>query len=176
MTDPIEPTPEDTATWSQEPEPEPLPQGEEDSDAPDDAELDDRTRAYVAKLKREAQGLRTKLRDAEEIAGAAAARETVHTREAVAAAAAQAGLIDGNDLFIAHPDPNEFLDEQFREVVGDRVAEATKALLATKPYLGRTRGTPPSDRPIEGLRPGASPQQQQPKTSTWSEALHGLGR
>ena len=50
----------------------------------------------------------------------------------VAAAAAQAGLIDGNDLFLAHPDPDEFLDEQFREVVGDRVAEATKELLGAQ--------------------------------------------
>lgn len=175
MTDPIEPTPEDTATWSQEPEPEPLPQGEEDSDAPDDAELDDRTRAYVAKLKREAQGLRTKLRDAEEIAGAAAARETVHTREAVAAAAAQAGLIDGNDLFIAHPDPDPFLDE-FHEVVGSKVAEAAEALLARKPYLGRTRGTPPTQRPVEGLRPGASPEPKQDTTPSWSAALHGRNR
>ena len=136
MTDPIEPTPEDTATWSQEPEPEPLPQGEEDSDAPDDAELDDRTRAYVAKLKREAQGLRTKLRDAEEIAGAAAARETVHTREAVAAAAAQAGLIDGNDLFIAHPDPDPFLDE-FHEVVGRQGRRGRGGTAGTQTVLGQ---------------------------------------
>ena len=167
---------EDTATWSQEPEPEPPPVGEvsEVDDVSDD-DLDPRIRAYVAKLKREAQGLRSKLRDAEEIAGAASARETVHTREQVAAAAAAAGLIDGHDLFIAHPDPNEFLDEQFRDVVGDRVAEATQALLARKPYLGRAVGAPPTDRPLESLRPGASPEPKQPTTPSWSAALHGLG-
>jgi hypothetical protein len=173
MTTP-EPTPlEDTATWSQEPESTPL--GEADADVSDD-ELDERTRAYVAKLKREAQGLRSKLRDAEEIAGAASARESVHTREAVAQAAAQAGLIDGNDLFIAHPDPDEFLDEQFREVIGDRVQEATKALLARKPYLGRPVGAPPTSRPLEGLRPGASPEPKQDTTPSWSAALHGRNR
>jgi hypothetical protein len=176
MTEPIEPA-EDTATWSQEPEPEPLPKGEVDSEpaAEDDVsddELDPRTRAYVAKLKKESQGLRARLRDAEEAVGAASARENVHTREAVAAAAAQAGLIDGNDLFIAH-DPDEFLDEQFRDVVGDRVAEATQALLASKPYLGRPVGAPPSQRPLEGLWMGAAPEPKPQKTPSWSSALHG---
>ena len=139
MTEPIEPG---TGTWSQEPAPEPLREEESpavnnsDDDVSDD-ELDDRTRAYVAKLKREAQGLRSKLRDAEEIAGAAAARETIHTREKVAQAAAAAGLIDGEDLFTVHS-PDEFLDEQFREVVGDRVAEAVKALpRGNRTCLGR---------------------------------------
>jgi hypothetical protein len=170
---------EDTATWVQEVPSESLPLGEgELSTAVDDPEpevSDDRTRAYIDKLKRESQSLRGRLRDAEELAGAAAARMDIHTREAVAAAAAQAGLIDGNDLFIAHPNSDEFLDE-FHEVVGDRVADAAKALLAQKPYLGRTVGTPPTDRLLEGLRPGASPEPKQSETPTWSGALHGLGR
>ena len=171
------PEPTDTATWSQEPAPESPPLGEvpaAEDDVSDD-ELDPRTKAYVAKLRREAQSLRSKLRDAEEIAGAASARETVHTREAVAQAAAAAGLIDGNDLFTVHS-PDEFVDEQFKEVVGDKVAEATRALLARKPYLGRPVGAPPSQRPVEGLRPGASPEPQQEKATSWSAALHGLGR
>ena len=90
MTAPVEGTPEDTATWSQEPAPEPDENGvirytPESEDEVSDDDLDPRTRAYVAKLRRESQSLRARLRDAEEIAGAASARENVHTREAVAA-------------------------------------------------------------------------------------------
>ena len=112
MTEPIEPA-EDTATWSQEPEPELLPKGEVDSEpaADDDVsddELDPAPGRTSPSSRKRVQGLRARLRDAEEIAGAASARENVHTREAVAAAAAQAGLIDGNDLFIAHPTRTNF--------------------------------------------------------------------
>jgi hypothetical protein len=173
MTEPIEPTPleEPTASWAPVVEPTEEP-ADTVGDVSDD-ELDPRTRAYVAKLKKESQGLRARLRDAEEQVGAASARENVHTREQVAAAAAQAGLIDGNDLFIAHPDPNEFLDEQFRDVIGSRVAAATQSLLEQKPYLGRPVGAPPTQRPLEGLRPGAAPEPKAPTTPSWSAALHG---
>lgn len=175
MTEPIEPTGEDTATWSQEPAPEPPPVGDGEPAAEDevsDDELDPRTRAYVGKLKREAQQQRAARRELEEQLGATAAHLEVHNREKVAAAAAAAGLINGEDLFLAHS-PDEFLDEQFRDVVGDRVAEATKALLAAKPYLGRTVGRPPSERPIESLRPGASPEPKPDTGTSWSAALHG---
>ena len=164
---------EGTATWSQEPEP--APDTADTSDDVADDELDPRTRAYVTKLKKEAQQQRARARDAEELVGAAAAREDVHTREQIAQAAAAAGLINGEDLFLAHPDPNEFLDEQFKDVIGDRVAEAAKTLLERKPYLGRPVGAPPSDRPLEGLRPGASPEPKPSKKPDWSAALHGIG-
>ena len=181
MTTP-EPLPqgEDTATWSQEPEPPQVPSSPESATAPEpddvaDDELDPRTAAYVAKLKRECQQQRARARDAEEQLGAVSARVDVQTREQVAQAAAQAGLIDGNDLFLAHPDPNEFLDEQFRDVVEGKVRDATEKLLESKPYLGRTTGRPPTDRPLESLRPGASPEPKAPKTPSWSQALHGTG-
>lgn len=164
-----------------EPTPDELPTAVDDSPddddtapepEPDDDLLDPRARAALQKARREAAGLRARLREAEETIGAAAARATVHHKVAIEAAAAQAGFIDPTDFTLAHPDPSPFLDEQFQEIVGDRVKEAAETLLRAKPHLRRPVGPPPSDRPVEGLRSGARAEET-PKVTTWAQALHG---
>jgi hypothetical protein len=161
MTTPEQPT--------AEPEPdESTPVGEGD----DDDQLDPRALAALQKLRRENQSLRSRLHEREEEIGRQAARETVHHLAAIEAAAKAAGFIDPSDFTLAHPDPTPFLDEQFQSVVGDRVAEAAAELLAKKPHLGRSVGGPPTDRPLENLRPGASPEPKKVETS-WSSALRG---
>ena len=49
-------------------------------------------------------------------------------------------MIDPSDFLAAHPDPTEFLDTEFNDVLPDRVAEATAALLEAKPHLARVVG------------------------------------
>jgi hypothetical protein len=146
----------------------------------DDTDLDPRTREAFRKLRSENRSLRARLHEREdrlhereEQIGAAAAREAVHHRAVVEAAAKAAGLIDGSDIWSAHPDPTEFLDE-FADVVPDRVAEATRALFEAKPYLARPVGAPPTERPIEGLRSGARPEEPAAKPA-WAGAIKGTG-
>ncbi len=174
MTEPIEPAPlgEESATWSQEPAVEPAGEEPTAEDDVSDDELDPRTRAAMQKLRRENQNLRTRLHESEEMVAGAAARATVHHKAVIEAAAAAAGFIDPTDFTLAHPDPSPFLDEQFETIVGDRVAEAAEALLEAKPHLRRPVGAPPSQRPVEGLRPGASPEPRKAEV-TWSSALRG---
>lgn len=138
----------------------------------DDDELDPRARAAMQKLRRECRSLRTRLHETEEEVGAQAAREMVRHRATIEAAAKAAGLVDGSDFTLHHPDPAPFLDEEFKDVVGDRVTEAAAALLEQKPYLGRA-AAPPTDRPIESLRPGASPEPAKKIEATWASALRG---
>ena len=77
--------------------------------------------AAMRKVRKEAAELRKRNLELEEQLGAATARETAHRRDVVAAAAQSAGMIDPSDFLAVHPDPAEFLDEQFRTVIGDRV-------------------------------------------------------
>ncbi len=154
MTEPIEPTPEPNA---------------EDVD---ESTLDERARAAMQKLRSENRSLRSRLRDSEEQVGIASARLTAHHKAVIEAAAKAAGLIDPSDFTVHHPDPNEFVDE-FADVVPDKVTEAVQALLEAKPYLGRPAGPPPTDRPLEGLRPGARAPEDKTPAPTWSTALRG---
>jgi hypothetical protein len=152
-------------------------------DEPD--ELDDDEQVFdmraVRKLRRENSSLRSRihdfeeqLRDRDEQIGAQAAREAAHQRSVIEAAARAAGLIDPSDFLAAHPDPSEFIDAEFRDVLPDKVAEAAAALLEAKPYLGRPVGAPPSDRPLEALRSGARPADK-PKPASWTTAIRGGG-
>jgi hypothetical protein len=159
-----EPTPDNIEPDTVTPEPEP--------DDVNDDELDPRALAALQKLRRENQSLRSRLHEREEQVGAQAAREAVHHKAVIEAAAAQAGFIDPSDFTLAYPDPAPFLDEQFQDVVGDRVTEAARALLEQKPHLGRPVGAPPTERPIEGLRSGAAPELKE-KPISWSSALRG---
>jgi hypothetical protein len=155
-----------------EPTPEASSDHSPESDEIDDDALDPRARDAMRKLRRECQSLRGRLKDSEEQLGAAA-REAAHQRVVVEAAAKAAGLIDGSDIWSAHPDPSEFIDEQFADIVPDRVAEATKALITAKPYLARPVGVPPTDRPLEGLGAGARAPEDAKPAPTWHSALRG---
>lgn len=128
--------------------------------------------AAMRKVRREAAELRKRNRELEEQLEGAAARETAHQRAMVEHAAAAAGMIDPSDFLAVHPDPSEFADE-FHNVVGDRVAEAAAALIASKPHLGRPVGAPPTDRPLEGLRPGARAPEDKKPAPSWATALRG---
>jgi hypothetical protein len=157
-----------------EPTDDPTPATEPDAeDIGDESTLDPKMRDAFKKLRSENRRLRTRLRDSEEQVGIASARLSAHHRAVVAAAAKAAGMIDGEDLLSVY-DPNEFLDEQFADVVDDKVVEATRALLDAKPYLGRPVGPPPTDRPVEGLRSGARPADK-PKSASWATAIRGSG-
>lgn len=164
MTEPSEPTP---ATESIGTEP--------DVDDVDESTHDPRVREAMKKLRSENHSLRTRLRDREEQLGASAAREAVHHRAAVERIAASAGLIDPSDIWAAQPDPGAFVDEQFQDVVSDKVVEVAKDLIRRKPHLAKpAAGPPPTDRPLESLRSGARAQESVTKPS-WSTALRGGG-
>lgn len=166
-----------------EPIPEPVGEGSELDDetidelADDDAPADMRT---VRRMRAEAKKLRHRLRESEANrvseqearAGDLARLAELEKREVERAAGTV--LIDPNDLWL-HTDAktqSEFNDE-FGAIVGDRVVEAAKRLAAERPHLAKPNAErPPSDRPIEGLRPGASPEST-PKPLSWSSAIHG---
>ena len=151
---------------------EPAPEPTEPDD--DDAVLD---MAAARKLRNENRNLRQRLHAAEtanaELEGAAT-RLTALEHAEVERIAAQ-DLIDPSDLWSARPDLQSFYDAEFGQIVPDKVREATQALIAAKPHLAKPNtAAPPSQQPLEGLRPGASPNLQQP-TPTWSSALRGTG-
>ena len=82
-------------------------------------------------------------------------------------------LVEGQDIWRAQPDMDAFIDEQFHEITRDRVVETAKQLASEKPHLARPNvSPPPSQQPIESLRPGASPEVK-PKPTTWAGALRG---
>ena len=169
-------TTEPTATEGQAPEPEPRSEAfaataDEQAEVDDDA-LDPRTRAALSKLRRENHSLRSRLHESEEQVGAAAARETQRQRADIEAIAAE-HLVEGQDIWRAQPDMDAFIDEQFHEITRDRVVETAKQLASEKPHLARPNvSPPPSQQPIESLRPGASPEVK-PKPTRGAGALRG---
>lgn len=86
---------------------------------------------------------------------------------------AAAELRDARDLLDRHQ-VGDFLDED-GYVDPARVSKAAHALISERPHMAAepviTR--PPTDRPLEGLRPGASPAPQSAGV-TWKGAI-GLG-
>ena len=155
---------------AEEPAPELIAHGQETE--PDDDELDPRARAAMQKLRRENQSLRTRMHEYEETLGAAAARETARDRAEVERIASE-HLVEAADIWRAQPDIQAFYDDEFHQITRDRVVETAKALVAEKPHLARPNtAPPPSDRPIEGLRPGARAEEK-PQPVTWSSALRG---
>ena len=130
-------------------------------DEVDDSTLDPRARDALRKARNEARNLRTRLRESESTHESDLARLAAHERSVIEQAVKAAGFYDASDFLALHPDTSDFVDE-FHEVVPDRVAEAAKAILDAKPYLGRPVGPPPTDRPIEGLRSGALPPEDKP--------------
>jgi hypothetical protein len=140
----------------------------------DDAVLDPKMRAHLHKLREEARTQRSRALAAE------ADRERLITQVAAAQHrdaehVAAEHLIDQTDLW-RYTDPDkqrEFYDHQFGEIVPDRVAEAAKAIAAQKPHLAKpSTAPPPTDRPIEGLRPGARAEEK-PSAPSWASALRG---
>jgi hypothetical protein len=133
------------------------------------------------KLRSENRSLRARLKaseearqaDAEQIGAAAAVVSAMQLAEVKRLAGEH--LIDPDDLLAHEPDMSKYFDDEFTSMVNaDKVSEQAKALIAGKPHLGKpaTPTPPPTDRPIEGLRGGASPQDK-PTAPSWASALRG---
>ena len=125
------------------------------------------------KLRRESAALRARAKAAEDDNERLITQNAALSRREVEHAAASV-LYDPSDVWRVDPDVQQsFYDEQFGEVVGDKVREAAAALAASKPHLAKPpTAPPPSDRPIEGLRAGARVEEK-PVAPTWHSALHG---
>ena len=158
------------------------------SDAPDDDIAGDDEQVVdmrgVRRLRAEAKKLRHQLRESEanrasENAKHAADRESDLARlaaleKAEIERAASAVLVDAEDLwrYVDEATQQTFNDE-FGAIVADNVVEAAKKLAADRPHLAKpVVAPPPSAQPIEGLRPGASPESK-PKPTSWAAAIHG---
>ena len=129
------------------------------------------------KLRSENRSLLERLKAVEADYEAAASRLAAAQRREIERAAGEV-LIDPSDVF-RHTEPDTqqaFIDAEFHEVVGDNVMEAAKRIAAQKPHLARPpSGPPPTDRPIESLRRGASPDTTAPPAPTWADAIRRTG-
>jgi hypothetical protein len=82
-------------------------------------------------------------------------------------------LIDPSDIWTAPASLSDLLDE-YGVPDPAKVADAAKALADNKPHLAAAAPVtkPPSERPIEGLRAGATPSDYTPPPQpTWSDAI-----
>ncbi len=148
----------------------------------DDSEFDPRAREALQKAQREAKNLRTRLHDTEarlravednrasDLARLAAAEKRDVEREAAQV------LLDAEDLW-RHTDEatqQAFVDEQFHEIIPDRVREAAAAIIAQRPHLAKPPAVtaPPTDRPLESLKPAARAVEPARETS-WARLLRG---
>jgi hypothetical protein len=119
------------------------------------------------KLRSENKMLRERLHTAE-----TAATHLDNMRRAEVERLAGSELIDPADLWTAHPEVDGFLTDD-GTIDPQRVSEAAQAITTAKPHLSvdnKKPPRPPSDRPIEGLRPGAMPDTQTAQP-TWADAL-----
>lgn len=157
MTEPIEPTPEGEIRVE-------APTGEE----PVDDEVADLQ--TLRKVRREAASLRQRLHALETEHEGTVTRLSAMEHAEVERIASE-HLIDPTDVWRQQPDLQSYYDEEFQQIVPDKVREATAAIIQSKPHLARPQ-RPPTDQPVEGLKPGASPETK-PKPVTWSSALRG---
>lgn len=133
------------------------------------------------KLRREHASLRQRLhekdeqiRDKDEQLGAAAAVVSAYQLAEVKRVAGEV-LHDPDDLLAHQPDMTVYFDAEFAGMVNaDNVVEQAKELIRQRPHLGKPQtAPPPTDRPIESLRPGASPAGEKTTAPTWAQALRG---
>lgn len=155
-----------------------LPEADQDQLADTSAISDDtaepQTLEQAKKLRSEARNLRARLHATETDLESAVTRLAASDRREAERHAATI-LVDPTDIWTAQPDMKAFYDDQYQDIVADKVIAAAKELAAAKPHLARpVSAPPPTDRPIEGLRGGAAPEVK-PKTPTWSSAIRGTG-
>lgn len=166
-----------------EPEGDPPQATELTDEAIDELAGDDeepRDMAAVRRMRAENQRLRHRLREAEanrqsvEDSRAGDLARLAALEKAEIERAASAVLVDAEDLwrYVDEATQQTFNDE-FGAIVADNVVEAAKKLAADRPHLAKpVVAPPPSAQPIEGLRPGASPESK-PKPTSWAAAIHG---
>jgi hypothetical protein len=143
---------------------EPAPLGEDDVELPKDLEA-------ARKLRNEARTLRQRNRELEEVNERLLTQAQAAQRREIERTAAEV-LVDPADVWRIDPDTQQtWFDTEFGEIVPDAVRDAARALAESKPHLARPNtAPPPTDRPLEGLRGGASPEVKKTET-TWASAL-----
>jgi hypothetical protein len=134
---------------------EPTPAPVDDVDEHDDVD-EPQTIEQARKLRAENRSLRNRLRALEEEYGAASAVLSAMQLAEVKRVAAEV-LHDPDDLLAHQPDMAQYFDDEFTSMISaDKVTERAKELIAGKPHLAKPpTAPPPTDRPIESLRPGA---------------------
>jgi hypothetical protein len=161
-----------------EPIGEPLDDATIDELADDNVMIDART---AKRLRSEAQRLRHRLREAEanrqaaEDARAGDLAKLANYEHRAVEQAVEGVLADPSDLWLHTTEEQQqaWVDQQFGEVIPDAARDAARALIESRPHLAKRTTPPPTDRPVESLRPGTSPEQTKPATPSWAAALRG---
>ncbi|MFV8317124.1 hypothetical protein [Mycobacterium sp. 23] len=173
MTQPIEAAEQPTAAAPAEPQTPTEPaEDQKGPRSPEDYE------AEIQKLRRESAGYRTKLREAEPIVKAHQEREEANKTELQKAQEALATRErEFADLQVGYtrlelaaihnvpPDDIDLIGSGSREDM-----EARAARIGALHAANTKTPAPPSDRPVEGLRPGASPEPPKPEDDSYPTA------
>lgn len=123
----------------------------------------------IRKLRREAQHLRERSRTAEGDKERLITQiGALHHREVERIAAEH--LVDPSDVWRAGT--TDFTDPETGELNPALVVEAAQSLAADKPHLARPSSSPPpSDRPVERLRAGATPADYESPKPSWQSVI-----
>lgn len=153
----------------------PKPEAPKPDDEPKAPRTPEQLEAELAKVRREAAGYRTKLREVEPLAKKALeaeeANKTEAQREREAREQIQKDYITLQadnwrlDLAVQYGVPRDEID-----LIGSGSREEMEARAARLgPLFTSTEKTPPppSDRPVEGLRPGALPEPPKPADNSY---------
>jgi len=140
---------------------------------PDDDDSEPQSIEQARKLRSENRSLRSRLRAMETDYEGAITRLAALEHAEVERHAGEV-LVDPADIWRHQPDLTAFYDDEFHQITRDKVVETAKQLAADKPHLAKPpTAPPPTDRPIEGLRPGARAPEDKPPTPSWASALRG---
>jgi len=136
----------------------------------DESGMDPAAIGEIRKLRKEAQRLRERLRDAETDMERAITQAAAMQRADIERIASE-HLADPADLWSVNPDSAELCDE-YGIVDADKVAEAAKGLIADKPHYAAEKPVtaPPTDRPIENLR-SAMPTRDPAPAPSWQQVI-----
>ena len=169
--------PEFVAPQTPDPAPAETPSNGKESPAEDksSARTPEQYEAEIAKLRKESAGYRTKLREVEPLAKKAQEAEEANKTEVQKAAdrAARAEqLLQDKETGYARlelavqynipPDDIDLIGSGTREEMDARAAR-----LAALHAASMKAAPPPSDRPVEGLRPGATPDPPKPADDSY---------
>lgn len=144
---------------------------QDDAEPQDDADEDDLHDLQRAKqIRAENRNLRSRAKDAEASRDGLLAELNIYRQQQVEAVARE-HLRDAGDLLARH-EITEFITADGLSV--DAVKSAAAALAAERPHLAAEPvvTAPPSNRPLEGLRAGASPERA-PQAVSWRDVLGG---
>lgn len=164
---PVDPAPEATPPAAETPPAEPKP-----TRTPEEYETE------LAKVRKEAAGYRVKLKEVEPLAKAAQEAEEAKKDDiqrandrAQAAEQREKETLEGYtrlELAVQYhiePDDIDLIGSGTREEMDSRAQR-----IAAKNAAAAKASPPPTDRPVEGLRPGASPEPEQPPDDSYPES------